>query len=285
MSRTPHTRRSNPRRSAGLRVTRRQLLMGLGGMAAAGAACTVTGVGGALVLAVLANNAPRVSVLPTHAVMPSAAPTAVLPTPVPPPLITKPEWGGLPPNHEAENERGFYSPDNMEGWYTYTVPLADAYQTLVLHHSVIYYGNDLATARGIQTLHRGEERSWADIGYHYLVGRSGGIYEARPLNVRGIHVAGHNTGSVGVCLMGNFVNESLTDEQRASTLLICQWLTLVLPNMTHLAGHNEFNPETLCPGENLIPFLDEAATWLGLQRGVAGYRPPADDTAVPPAES
>lgn len=284
MTRMPQTRRSSPRRSTGLRVTRRQLLMGLGGMAAAGAACTVTGVGGALVLAVLTNNAPRVSVLPTQANMPTPAPTAESPTPVPPPITLKVAWGGLLPNHEAENESGFYSPENVEGWYTYNMPLVDAYQTLVLHHSVIYHGNDLATMLAIQKLHR-TDRGWADIGYHYLVGRNGMIYEARPLNVRGVHVAGHNTGSVGVCLLGNFVNESLTEEQRVSTLLICQWLTLILPNMTYLAGHREFNPETLCPGENLTPFLDEAATWLGLQRGIGGYKPPADATALPPAES
>gem|GEM_PF-578354 len=283
MSRMP-SRRSNPRRSAGLRVTRRQLLMGLGGMAAAGAACTVTGVGGALVLAVLTRDAPRVSVLPTQANLPLPAPTADIPTPVPPPITSKAVWGGLLPNHEAENESGFYSPENVEGWYTYNVRLVDAYQTLVLHHSVIYHGNDLATMLAIQKLHR-SDRGWADIGYHYLVGRSGTIYETRPLNVRGVHVAGHNTGSVGVCLLGNFVNESLTEEQRVSTLLICQWLTLILPNMTHLAGHREFNTETVCPGENLTPFLDEAATWLGLQRGIGGYKPPGDATAVSPAEA
>lgn len=282
MSRTPHPRRPTPRRSAGLRLTRRQLLFGLGGMAAAGAACTVTGVGGALVLAILTRDAPQIAVLPTTASLPSPAPTAEVPTPVPPPIVSREEWGGLPPDHAAENEPGLYSPDNIEGWYTYSGPLADAYQTLVIHHSVIYHGNDLATMRAIQTLHR-NDRGWADIGYHYLVGRNGTIYAARPLNVRGIHVARYNTGSVGVCLLGNFVNESLTEEQRVSTLLICQWLTLVLPNMTHLAGHREFNPETQCPGENLTQFLDDAATWLNLQRGVGGYKPPVDATPVPPA--
>ena len=281
MTRTPQSRRPHSRRSAGLRLTRRQLLVGLGGMAAAGAACTVTGVGGALVLAVITNNAPRIAVLPTTANLPSPAPTAVIPTPVPPPIVSREEWGGLPPNHEAENEPGFYSPENVEGWYTYPVALVDAYQTLVLHHSVVWAGNDLATVRDVQRLHRGD-RGWADIGYHYLVGRNGTIYAARPLNVRGIHVAGHNTGSVGVCLLGNFVNESLTEEQRTSTLLICQWLTLLLTKMTHLAGHREFNPETQCPGDNLIEFLDEAATWLNLQRGIGGYRPPVDATPVPP---
>jgi len=256
------------------------MLFGLGGMAAAGA-CMVSGVGGALVLAALSRSGG--AILPTQASLPTSAPAVASPTvplPVPPPIISREAWGGLPPNHAAENETGFYSPDNVEGWYTYSMPLADVYQTLVLHHSVVYHGNDLATMQAIEKLHR-VDRGWATIGYHYLIGRNGGIYEARPLTVRGVHVAGHNTGSAGVCLMGNFVNDDLTEEQRGSTMLLLQWLTALLPKVTHLAAHGEFNSDTQCPGSHLYPFLDPAAAQLGLLRGTGGYQAPADATPAP----
>ena len=45
---------------------------------------------------------------------------------------------------------------------------------------------------------------WADVGYHYLVDKDGTIYEGRNIAIRGAHTQGHNTGSAGVCLLGDF---------------------------------------------------------------------------------
>jgi peptidoglycan hydrolase-like protein with peptidoglycan-binding domain len=43
-------------------------------------------------------------------------------------------------------------------------------------------------------------RGWSDIGYHYLVYPDGRVMLGRPVGQVGSHVAGHNTGTIGVLL-------------------------------------------------------------------------------------
>jgi len=45
-------------------------------------------------------------------------------------------------------------------------------------------------------------RGWLDIGYHFVIRRSGAVEPGRPLEEPGAHVAGHNAGSIGLCLAG-----------------------------------------------------------------------------------
>ena len=111
------------------------------------------------------------------------------------------------------------------------------------------------------------------MGYHFGVGKSGAIFEGRDLRVRGTHVAGYNTGSVGVVFFGNFQEESPTPEQLAAGSRLIDWLALRL-ELTHLAGHGEFNDFSECPGANLIYYLDALAESAGLARGTEGYQDP-----------
>lgn len=215
-----------------------------------------------------------------------ASPTVIQPSPTttfPPalPLITRAQWGALEPNHDAEFENGFFSAENTDGWRVYDGDLRAIYRTVVIHHSVVYAHDDLSSVLDVQTLHR-EERQWADIGYHYLIGKEGAIYEGRPLEVRGVHVGGYNTGSVGVCLLGNFMEELPTSPQIESTTALVQWLTQRL-GLTHLGSHRQFNSETLCPGDNLLPYLDDFATNAGLVIGTDGN--PTATPAATPAET
>ncbi|PJF44133.1 MAG: hypothetical protein CUN55_05550 [Phototrophicales bacterium] len=192
-----------------------------------------------------------------------------------PSIVTRTEWGALLPNFSAENEHGIYGPENPEGWLEYDGALQDTYQTVVIHHSATYEVDDVNTMREVQRLHM-EERGWADIGYHFCVGKTGSIFEGRYLNVRGTHTAGYNTGSAGVCLLGNFEEELPTQEQLEATKALLNWLAVRLL-LTHLAGHRDFNDTTLCPGANLYVYLDEFAASAGLTRGTAGYVGPAPE--------
>jgi hypothetical protein len=51
--------------------------------------------------------------------------------------------------------------------------------------------------------------------------------------------------------------------------------------LTHLAGHGEFNDFTDCPGRNLNYYLDALAGSAGLVRGTGGYRPPLEQQITP----
>ena len=115
------------------------------------------------------------------------------------------------------------------------------------------------------------------MGRHCLPLRIDGkgiIYAGRDIQVRGASVAGHNTGTIGVVLIGDFQQDTPASAQLASLHVLINWLTLVY-HLTHLAGHYEFNPETVCPGPNLRPYLDGLAQQAGLQRGTGGYVPPS----------
>jgi hypothetical protein len=193
-------------------------------------------------------------------------------TPPPaPPIVSRQAWGALPADHTAANEDGYFSAESPEGWLVYYEALPDAYQTAVIHHSVLLESSDLDSVRAIQKLHQ-TDRGWADVAYHYLVGKDGIIFEGRELGVRGTHVAGFNTGSVGICLIGDFTWEQPTPRQIDATRRLLQWLTYRLA-LTHLASHRDFNPETRCPGPNLEAYLAPLAESAGLALGTGGYRP------------
>lgn len=46
-------------------------------------------------------------------------------------------------------------------------------------------------------------RGFLDIGYHKLIQPNGQVENGRPLNVVGAHVADHNRGNIGICLIGS----------------------------------------------------------------------------------
>jgi hypothetical protein len=190
-----------------------------------------------------------------------------------PPIVLRAEWGALPPDHNARGETGYYSALNPGGWRVYDVPLAQIYTTVVVHHSVVEAGTDLATLLDIQRLHR-EDRRWADVAYHYFVGKDGTLYEGRDVHVRGAHVEGANTGSLGVCLLGNYAVDEPPAAQIQGATTLMRWLTDTL-QLTHIATHRDFNPVTECPGDNLAAYTTQFAAATGLSIGTEGYIPPS----------
>src|SRR5688572_7400522 len=220
-------------------------------MAAAGtgtvAACACGGLGIAAYL--LTGSRERTTVIVPNPTEAANLPAATITVP-PLPILSKAQWGGLEPNHDAEFEKGFYSESNIEGWRVYTDPLADVYNTVVIHHSVVYINDDITTMHDVQRLHQ-QDRRWADIGYHYLIGKEGTVYEGRPIDVRGVHVGGHNMGTLGICLLGNFMETVPTTIQLENTYAMVKWVAEAL-QLTHLGWHRQFNDNTVCPGDNLV---------------------------------
>lgn len=224
--------------------SRRRVLLMLGG-----------GAGGAVLLRAMQQfmkpNAPVVTEKPT--------------------IISRAEWGALPPDHEAANESGFTSSPLNDTWYEYPGDLAVEYSTVAIHHSAAMLSAN-ETMRGIQREHM-ELNGWADIAYHFGIDGEGLIYEGRDIWARGASVAGHNTGTIGAVVMGNFELENPLEVQLSALQLLVNWLAGEY-TLSHLAGHGEFNPESVCPGKNMIPHLDTLAQNAGLQRGTGGYVAP-----------
>lgn len=241
-------------------LSRRQILPGL-------ALVGAFAVGG--VTAATLRNRPRVVVVPHGDDLPAASAATARPA-----IVKRGEWGALPVNHSARNEFGFYQQGrNPAGWYVYEGELRDRYQTLIAHHSAFYQADGLATLHEVQRLHR-EDRLWADIGYHFLVDVDGTIYEGRELAARGVHTKDHNTGSAGLCLLGDYRFEAPPAAQWEAAIALGRWLVETLA-LTHLAGHSQFNPSTLCPGAAMLARLPELALLLGVEYGADGYVPTA----------
>jgi len=186
-------------------------------------------------------------------------------------IISRDQWGARPPNHEAANEFGFATSVTDLTWYVYPNDLVEAYSTVAIHHSAISLDTD-ETMKSVQDLHM-DTNHWADVGYHYVIDKKGIIYEGRDIHVRGASVAGYNTGTIGVCVMGNFEIESPLEIQLTVLQQVVNWLATTY-TLTHLAAHGEFNPESVCPGKNIMPYLDILAQVAGLQRGTGGYVKP-----------
>ena len=70
---------------------------------------------------------------------------------------------------------------------------------LVVHCSATPEDMDIG-AEEIRKWHL--QRGWFDIGYHYVITRSGEVQKGREDNVPGAHARGVNERSLGICLVG-----------------------------------------------------------------------------------
>ncbi|QDP57247.1 MAG: putative endolysin [Prokaryotic dsDNA virus sp.] len=97
-----------------------------------------------------------------------------------------------------------------------------------------------------------QERGWDDIGYHYLIHIDGTIEEGRPIERYGIHTAGQNYNSIGVCYVGGMTKDmkspkdTRTKEQKDSLIKLIQQLIYKYNKDMTIHGHNEFSNKA-CP--------------------------------------
>ncbi len=145
----------------------------------------------------------------------------------------------------------------------------------IIHHSAGSNTNTNYTqvVRDIYLFHT-EVNGWSDIGYNYLVAQDGTLYAGRDPGsgsqdlVRGAHFCGKNTGTLGVCLLGNFETAEPSQEalNTLESFLVYSLINLELDpfdSYNHtggllgtIAGHRD-GCATLCPGANLYPKIED----------------------------
>ena len=88
-------------------------------------------------------------------------------------------------------------------------------------------------------------------GYTYFIERNGKVFQARSDFEEGAHTKGHNRRSIGICLMGNGVEQSFTKEQGAAlrSLLLEKRNEYNIPK-SEVYGHRDFS-DTICPSDIL----------------------------------
>lgn len=118
-----------------------------------------------------------------------------------------------------------------------------------------------ASASRIEAIRRAHRnQNWGDIGYHFLIDPSGRVWEGRPLSWQGAHVKDNNHGNIGICMLGNYEQQHLT-EQQAHTLdhFLASTLRTYRIQRNRVYTHREFRP-TACPGRSLQARMDTLRT-------------------------
>ncbi|MDQ6418663.1 peptidoglycan recognition family protein [Paenibacillus sp. LHD-117] len=103
-----------------------------------------------------------------------------------------------------------------------------------IHHSLTESGSAEAFA-GYHIRTNG----WPGIGYHFVIGRDGTVYQCWDLTVVSYHVGNSNKHAVGICMIGDFRSQQPTPEQYAAALDLIRWLQGKLPGIV-IKGHSEY---------------------------------------------
>ena len=85
--------------------------------------------------------------------------------------------------------------------------------TAVIHHgesetSCTTQAECCTIVRAYQNYHM-DDNGWIDIGFNFLVGEDGSVYEGRGWASVGAHAAGCNTKSIGICYIGDFTSKPI----------------------------------------------------------------------------
>ena len=100
-----------------------------------------------------------------------------------------------------------------------------------------------------------EGNGWSDIGYHYVIRRDGEIEIGRPIERAGAHSKGHNSNSIGICLIGGVDSNGSTEDnfnaQQYDSLheLLLQLTEEYSVPLSDVCGHRDLSPDVDGDGE------------------------------------
>jgi N-acetylmuramoyl-L-alanine amidase len=124
-----------------------------------------------------------------------------------------------------------------------------ALNEIIVHCSATVEGKDYTVAQ-IRDWHV-KGNGWKDIGYHYVIYRDGSVHPGRPLEQVGSHVAGRNTGTIGICYVGGVdarmqPKDTRTLAQIESLGRLISDLLRRFPSIRMVSGHRDYAAKA-CP--------------------------------------
>ena len=171
-----------------------------------------------------------------------------------------------PPPSDKSPVTGFIRVLPRERWNATSIHsnrelLRRAYRITVHHTGMMEprshsYGAAAEVIHKIQKAH--QRKGWADIGYHFIIDRSGRIWEGRELKYQGAHAGGKaNRGNIGIVLMGDFTQQRVTSAQAKSLKNFLSHLCKKyrLPPKRVYTHGEIVNAKTECPGWDLTRFI------------------------------
>jgi len=88
-------------------------------------------------------------------------------------------------------------------------------------------------------------RGFKDIGYHYFIHKNGSLSIGRDVEITPAAQAGHNTGTIAICLHG-LEAENFTDAQFGTLRMLCENINDEYRGNVTFHGHCEVSPKP-CP--------------------------------------
>lgn len=141
---------------------------------------------------------------------------------------------------------------NLEFRYLENREVTDA---IILHH----VGNTNADVSAARMHEWHIANGWAGLGYHFVIRKNGTIEAGRPMDTVGAHCYGENDHTVGINIVGNFMEAEPETVQLMSAARLIAALGReyrIVPSAATVFGHRDFN-STLCPGDTLYARLPD----------------------------
>ncbi len=172
-------------------------------------------------------------------------------------ILPRAAWGA--------DEKLRFGKDGKESWPTEY----RAIQKVIVHHTVTRdpETDPKATIRAIYQYHA-VSRGWGDIGYNFLIDPQGNIYEGRSGGDRvvGGHALQYNWGSIGIAILGTYMDHSLSDAARTSLLALIRakagdldpvgkGFYIDREGVLNINGHRGVL-NTSCPGDGFYPQMN-----------------------------
>jgi len=156
-------------------------------------------------------------------------------------LVSRSQWGARPPT----------SVTNING----------AVNMTFVHHAAGPPCFDLAECsarvKAIQNYHM-DSNGWNDVGYSYLIGEDGRVYEGRGWSVVGSHTLNYNSVAYGFCILGDFMlrgpNQVALDA--VQDIIDCGVELGYIVADYEMFGHRDGRC-TACPGDVLYSIIRE----------------------------
>ncbi|MFW5878209.1 MAG: carboxypeptidase regulatory-like domain-containing protein [Myxococcota bacterium] len=141
-----------------------------------------------------------------------------------------------------------------------------------------------ARMRQMQSYHM-DNRGYCDIGYHFLIGQDGKVYQGREESLLGGHVKSNNSRNAGVSFIGTYTSAPpsqamMSAGARVLSAISCHY-DIALSSET-VKGHRDYAPGNECPGSALYPRLSDLIS--AGEAGACGAGG-AEQTTPPPAEA
>ena len=122
-------------------------------------------------------------------------------------------------------------------------------QQIVVHHSAT---KDGVVYNDFDSIKQGHiNKGYRDIGYHYVieyVDNKVVVHKGRAENEVGAHTIGFNTSSIGICVIGNYMNESPSEAILNTLVDLIKDIRSRYGNIP-VGGHRDYNA-TSCPGDS-----------------------------------